>query len=123
MDRQEDTVLEGAAPVPEGEGDRDRAAALFRERHRARVKTALAKAQALGLDLLLHPAHDSPWHYRMISESEPGTYYHVWRIVRSGSVVYLCSCPAGQHGWPCKHKAALWLAFAKRQGLRIKEVA
>lgn len=35
------------------------------------------------------------------SESQPNTYYHV--VVQQGVVT--CSCPAGYHAMPCKHKA------------------
>jgi hypothetical protein len=42
--------------------------------------------------------------YRVESESDPDTEYTVRAIRKDSKWHTTCSCPAGQHGTPCKHR-------------------
>lgn len=59
-----------------------------------RWQAALTRALAEGLDVLIEPISGAAF---VESASKPGTLY----VVSAES----CSCLAGQHGIPCKHRA------------------
>jgi len=75
--------------------------ALVQERQSASQQwsRALDRAVAESLDILVEPISGAAF---VESASTPGTLY----AVSADS----CSCPAGQHGMPCKHRACYLVA-------------